>query len=427
VRRVPNLSLSSIHNLPPLWCTLNDGQRQRTGKAMAAGNANEIMASISTYLKSRHMPPSEAWLQSFLPSIKLSTPIVALQKTALFRILSTDLQISTQRTPASCFPVGITDAAVKERTIRGPVAVQVLDIEDIGRSRWSQFEAMDAQDRGETRRGQEVIRVVPEEQHQDSSAPLGPASSGPHKLLLQDVAGTRVFAMELFDIHGVNVNMPIGTKLVLQNFLVARGVILLEPRTVEVLGGKVDAWDKTWREERKQALKQKAGIREGAHINLLVPAGTLAHADEFYGKTLGLCPRAVPQMQRDSLRWFDIGDSGQQVHVAHGENDLKSSRHPCFRIESEDALLKLQKKIYEHYERGGHAAPMAADKPGEQNSDHLKALWEWSTQVDSSHAIMLVTDSNSAYEPGMEWLANLRKSKINPFLDVTINSNDYLP
>ncbi|KAF2769115.1 hypothetical protein EJ03DRAFT_272811 [Teratosphaeria nubilosa] len=230
---------------------------------MATGNANEISASISTYLKSRHMPPSQIWLQSFLPSIKLNTPIVALQKTALFRILSTDLQASTQRTPTSCFQVGITDSAVKERTIRGPVTVQVLDVEDIGRSRWGQFEAMDAQDRGETRRGQEVIRVVPEEQNQDSSTPLAPASSGPHKLLLQDAAGTRVFAMELFDVQGVNENMPIGTKLVLQNFVVARGVILLEPRNVEMLGGKVDAWDKKWREERKQALKQKAGIRGG--------------------------------------------------------------------------------------------------------------------------------------------------------------------
>ncbi|KAF2769116.1 hypothetical protein EJ03DRAFT_107066 [Teratosphaeria nubilosa] len=105
-----------------------------------------------------------------------------------------------------------------------------------------------------------------------------------------------------------------------------------------------------------------------AHINLLVPVGTLAQAEEFYGKTLGLCSRPMPQMQRNSLRWFDIGDSGQQVHVAHGDNDLKSSRHPCFRIESKDALLALQQKIYEHYERGGDAAPMAADKPGEQNS-----------------------------------------------------------
>lgn len=40
----------------------------------------------------------------------------------------------------------------------------------------------------------------------------------------------------------------------------ARGVVLLEPRCVEVLGGKVDAWDRKWREERKKVLKEKAGM-----------------------------------------------------------------------------------------------------------------------------------------------------------------------
>ncbi|KXL47050.1 hypothetical protein M433DRAFT_149312 [Acidomyces richmondensis BFW] len=105
-----------------------------------------------------------------------------------------------------------------------------------------------------------------------------------------------------------------------------------------------------------------------AHVNLLVPPGTLAHAEEFYGGTLGFKSRPVPHLQKDSLRWFDIADSGQQIHIAFGTNDMKSSRHPCFKIESPQALQKLQKRIYEHFERGGEAAPTEADKPGEQNS-----------------------------------------------------------
>ncbi|KAK1030007.1 hypothetical protein LTR33_017151, partial [Friedmanniomyces endolithicus] len=95
----------------------------------------------------------------------------------------------------------------------------------------------------------------------DSTAVADEAkSSGPHKLLLQDASGAQAYAMELLPLKGVGVQMSVGGKLVLRDFTVARGLILLEPRNVEVLGGKVEAWDKKWREERKQRLKAKAGI-----------------------------------------------------------------------------------------------------------------------------------------------------------------------
>ena len=40
-----------------------------------------------------------------------------------------------------------------------------------------------------------------------------------------------------------------------------------------------------------------------AHVNLTVPEGTLKQADTFYGETLGLTPREVPQLQRGMLAW----------------------------------------------------------------------------------------------------------------------------
>ncbi|KAI1608536.1 hypothetical protein EDD37DRAFT_171438 [Exophiala viscosa] len=111
-----------------------------------------------------------------------------------------------------------------------------------------------------------------------------------------------------------------------------------------------------------------AGI---AHVNLTVPENTLHLASEFYGETLGLTPRAVPSQQRGRLAWFDIGSSGQQVHVAPGPSsdfEKSSGRHPCFKLESVQALLEVRQRIWEHYERGGDAAPKAADKPGGKNS-----------------------------------------------------------
>ncbi|KAG8166034.1 hypothetical protein KVR01_004586 [Diaporthe batatas] len=107
------------------------------------------------------------------------------------------------------------------------------------------------------------------------------------------------------------------------------------------------------------------------HINLTVPHGTLHHAAAFYGSTLGLTPRPVPAAQAHELAWFDIGASGQQVHVSlpKHENDsvdasLSLSRHPCFRVGSPAALLALQERVHAHFVRGGGGAPAAADAPG---------------------------------------------------------------
>lgn len=220
-----------------------------------------MTADISRALAAKHIPPTAQWMASFAQCIRPNTPIPALQKTAEFRLLGTDITTSLQSSTQTTFPAGITNPNVKELRIPGPIPVQVLDVEDIGRSRWSQVEAIEMEERGETRKGHEVIRVVADEE--DNSDPNPPATanapSGPHKLLLQDAKGTKVYAFELESVKGVNVSMAIGSKLVLKDFIVARGVTMMTARGTTVLGGKVDAWDKKWREDRKKVLKEKAG------------------------------------------------------------------------------------------------------------------------------------------------------------------------
>ncbi|KAF2024708.1 hypothetical protein EK21DRAFT_117477 [Setomelanomma holmii] len=107
------------------------------------------------------------------------------------------------------------------------------------------------------------------------------------------------------------------------------------------------------------------------HVNIVVPSGTLHLARQFYSDTLGLKSRPVPHLQRETLAWFDIGTSGQQVHVAFGKpEDFQhtSSRHPCFKLAGTEELLALRSKIWQHHERGGESAPQQADKPGEEDS-----------------------------------------------------------
>jgi catechol 2,3-dioxygenase-like lactoylglutathione lyase family enzyme len=109
------------------------------------------------------------------------------------------------------------------------------------------------------------------------------------------------------------------------------------------------------------------------HINLVVPPQTLPLANDFYGTTLGLTPRAVPQAMQGSLAWFDIGTSGQQVHIAFGKPEdfqITSNRHPCFRVGSGEELEKLKQRVCEHFEKGGEAAPKEAPRQGAQGSEY---------------------------------------------------------
>ncbi|KAJ5473496.1 hypothetical protein N7475_003062 [Penicillium sp. IBT 31633x] len=105
-----------------------------------------------------------------------------------------------------------------------------------------------------------------------------------------------------------------------------------------------------------------------AHINLPIPQGTLAQAEEFYGTTLGLTSSPVPELQKGTILWFNIGSSGQQVHISCGPTDPLSKRHPCFKLSSREELEELKTSIYNHHRRGGPGAPMAADAPGELDS-----------------------------------------------------------
>ncbi|KAL2008925.1 hypothetical protein VTN00DRAFT_7119 [Thermoascus crustaceus] len=238
---------------------------------------NHITAHL---LANNSLPVSPAWLSNFLSSQRSSIPLTALTQTALFRILASDFKesLSTSK-PSVLLPVDISDPAVKERRIPGPVPVQVLDIDDIGTSLWSQIEAIERVERGEAVRGREIVRTVNVGDDDNSNVAegngsgngasssnntgntghpdpgLGETSSGPHRLMLQDAAGTRVVAIELKPVEGVAIGkLPIGAKMVLRNTTVARGIVLLSPECATLLGGKIEAMDKAWREGRKARL-----------------------------------------------------------------------------------------------------------------------------------------------------------------------------
>lgn len=220
-------------------------------------------------LTSKSLPVSATWVSAFLSSLSTTqqrAPASALAQTAVFRVLTSDLTkaLSTSN-PSALVPRDISDPSIKERRIPGPVAVQVLDIEDIGSSLWSQVEKIEQVERGETIRGREIIRNVNVDdaepnnpQNASRSAGSTAASSGPHRLVLQDALGTKFIAIEYKDISGIAIDkLSIGAKLVLKDIVVARGMALLTPQNVTLLGGKIESWDVAWRQKRKEVLLSK--------------------------------------------------------------------------------------------------------------------------------------------------------------------------
>ncbi|KAI5286618.1 hypothetical protein KEM52_001925, partial [Ascosphaera acerosa] len=202
------------------------------------------------------------------------------------------------------------DVRVKETTLRGPVTVQVVDVTDIGHGAWAQVERLEMVERGETTRGREVIRTISRDESGETgtagttntgtpamlptpaataaatTAPTSAAAgesgsgsgsgSGPHRLVLQDGAGTLLPAFEAQPVPALALDGPamrIGMRLVLTGVTVARGLALLEPRNVRVLqpadGGDGDAdadagaRDRAWRAARKQRLLQRLAENGG--------------------------------------------------------------------------------------------------------------------------------------------------------------------
>ncbi|KAL5121048.1 hypothetical protein ACEQ8H_000897 [Pleosporales sp. CAS-2024a] len=224
--------------------------------------AANLAAELTQHLNARHLYPTAAWVQSFLSTTRPNTPLPAIKQTAGFRLLAADITTSMAMPAHALFPHDILRGTVPSRLVSGPLLCQVLDIEDIGNSKWSQVEAIEAKERGETAKGREIVRVV-EQENDDPSAVVAPVhSKGPFKLLLQDAKGSKIYAIDLRGIHGLNTNMAMGTKLVLRNVHVRRGVAMLEPASVQILGGKLEALDKAWKDGRKERLMKAAKADE---------------------------------------------------------------------------------------------------------------------------------------------------------------------
>lgn len=241
----------------------------------------DLAVQIRSGLQRQGLPtPTLEWVQSVLPNRNPMPPLQALIATVKARMMVADITNGTVlEVSAPALPPNLSNMEVVETKLGRDVLVQVLDIDNLTKSKWEQVEELEAIARGEQTRGREMIRLPAAGDDDDevsyssastqalSSAPGGTrgangASATPknstHRLVLQDCKGQKVHGLELHRIERIGIGtMNIGEKILLKKgATVARGMVLLEPNNCTILGGKVEAWQKAWIDSRLARLKE---------------------------------------------------------------------------------------------------------------------------------------------------------------------------
>ncbi|KAI0007886.1 hypothetical protein F4779DRAFT_485741 [Xylariaceae sp. FL0662B] len=246
----------------------------------------DLTVQIRTGLQNQGYPaPSLAWIQSAMPNRNPLPPLPALIATVKTRLLAADLtNPALLESPAPSFPPNLSNPEVREIRLDRDVPVQVLDIDNLTKSKWEQVEELEAIARGEQTRGREIIRLPTGNEEDDgvseSSATQSAAGersgatgrggttagnaaskTSTHRLVLQDCKGQRLYGLELKRIERIGIGtLNIGEKIMVRKgAVVARGVILLEPATCTILGGKVEAWQKAWLDGHLARLQEAVG------------------------------------------------------------------------------------------------------------------------------------------------------------------------
>ncbi|KAI0398787.1 hypothetical protein F4802DRAFT_114868 [Xylaria palmicola] len=252
----------------------------------------DLPAQIRSALQSQGLPClSVAWIKTAMPNRNPLPPLPALVATVKTRFLAADLtNPALFDSPSPAFPPNSSNPEVKEVKLTWDIPVQVLDIENLSKSKWEQVEELEAIARGEQTKGREIIRLPTGDEEEDfasdgyatastavgaerpglpsrggsarsATAPLAVTKAATHRLVLQDCKGQKLYGLELKRIDKIAIGtLTIGEKIILKRgAILARGMLLLDPATCTILGGKIEAWQRDWMAGRLARLREAVG------------------------------------------------------------------------------------------------------------------------------------------------------------------------
>lgn len=139
----------------------------------------------------------------------------------------------------------------RDACLSDSILVQVLEIFDVSKSAYKRLEILEENDESN------IDRMRRRTVGLETGDSQGFTTTCMHKLVLQDSAGTLIYGIEYRRIAQLSERTELGCKFLLRKTKFHRGVALLEPETVTVLGGSIPEMNVSRTEIYKQKLKQQ--------------------------------------------------------------------------------------------------------------------------------------------------------------------------
>ena len=160
-------------------------------------------------------------------------------------------------------------------TGQAELVLQINALEDVSQSLYSQLDKENTQTR------QMVIEPTQEATQANNNTAAMPVMTNLSKRLLRLTLSdghVEMPAMELRPIPELSIHTPIGTKLLIKNAMVQRGMVLLQPENVQVLGGRIKKFE---HQDYQYRLRERLGIPHPPQTSLNNESGdVVADFDE---------------------------------------------------------------------------------------------------------------------------------------------------
>ncbi|WBW71583.1 RecQ mediated genome instability protein Rmi1 [Schizosaccharomyces osmophilus] len=139
--------------------------------------------------------------------------------------MASDIRTSTSGAGAAAYDI----SSQHNITLSNPLLVQVVRIREIGKSIVSQLEYLNQLEERKNLKGQQIIRLVDEEDQEDKEGDDSGIAEAQEaifdgkgfkymcRLVLEDANGQRFYGMEWKPIPGIQLDTDLGTKLVIHN------------------------------------------------------------------------------------------------------------------------------------------------------------------------------------------------------------------
>ncbi|KAG4305340.1 hypothetical protein PORY_001510 [Pneumocystis oryctolagi] len=192
---------------------------------------------VLTFFENNHLYVHSTWVEQIFQKHVFSNN-EQLEEQMMYLFLNTDIKKTL--TMRSCLPENIFDQ--HNNVLPGPYCLQVIQIQDIGISLFNQLEYLEQFDDSGHLKLFNIINDDGAIDYDDDDLAENNdkcVMKKMIKLLLEDASGVCVWANEYKPMKDIHLKMSLGSKILLRNVLVLRGVLVLVPESTTFLGGQV--------------------------------------------------------------------------------------------------------------------------------------------------------------------------------------------